>query len=234
MDGADDGSAGAQTAGMSRPPARPHRAKDYPFKALRRAVSWHRRKLAVVAAVAAMLTGINAALPPAPPTVAVVRATRMLDGGATIGTGDVAVVRLPAAAVPDGAVADPASVLGRTLTAPVARGQVLTGLDLVAGGSGVRAGHVVAPLHLADADLAGLLAVGDVVDVIAADGEARAAAVVARGVRVVAVPQPRETGGIGGSSTAADGVLVLVEVDSRTAAALAQAAVTSTLSVVLR
>jgi len=214
---------------MIRPPARTYR-----FKALRRAVSWHRRKLAVVAAMAAVLTGINAALPPGPSTVEVVRTTSRLEGGAAVSRDDVALVALPVEAVPEDAATHLEEVLGKTLTAPVPQGQVLTGLSTLAAGRGASAGRVLAPLHLADADLAALLEVGDTVDVIAADTEARAAAVVARGVRVAALPRAPETGGIGGSASSSDGALVLVEVDSRTATVLAQSAVTSTLSVVLR
>ena len=60
--------------GMIRKTARPSssrqvRARPLSLQSIRRAAKWHRRKLAVVAAVAAVLTGINAALPPDPPTV---------------------------------------------------------------------------------------------------------------------------------------------------------------------
>jgi hypothetical protein len=92
---------------------------------------------------------------------------------------------------------------------------------------------VVAPLRLADADVAALLSVGEAVDVVAADNEAPRAAVVARGVRVVGLPPPADDAGVGGTNSVSGGALVLVEVDSSTATVLAQAAVTATLSVVL-
>lgn len=187
----------------------------------------------MLAAIAAVLTGVNAVLPPAPPTAEVVRAALRLEGGAVISAGDVTVSRMPLGAIPEGALTDSGAVLGKTLTSPVPKGQVLTELSLSAGRS-VRSGRVVAPLRLADAELAGLLDVGDTVDVIAADGEARAAAIIARGVRVVALPKVPETEGIGASAASSAGALVLVDVDSVTATVLAQAAVTATLSVVLR
>ena len=208
-----------------------HRAR---LQAFRRAVSWHRRKLAVVAAVATVLTGVSAALPADPTTTEVVSSATRLEGGSVVTAGDLTTVRLPPEAVPEGAITDEGEALGRRVTAPVARGQALTGLDLVGTAGSVRPGRVVAPLRLADGDLAGLLSVGDPVDVVAADPEAPAARIVARNVRVVALPPPPDETGIGGSSGTVGGGLVLVDVDTSTATALAQAAVTATLSVVLR
>lgn len=220
---------------MTRPAAGPRR-RPHPLggRALARAVSWHRRKLAVVLAVAAALTGINAALPPEPATVAVVRAATRLDGGQILTGSDLTTTRMPVDAVPDGALVDVAAAVGQQLTAPITRGQVLTDLSIVSAGRSVRHGLVVAPLRLADADVVALLKVGDAVDVVAADGEARRAAVVARAVRVVGLPRAPEDTGIGGSISTSSGALVLVEVDGTTATLLAQAAVSATLSVVLR
>jgi pilus assembly protein CpaB len=188
----------------------------------------------VVAAVATVLTGVSAALPEEPPMTEVVSSATRLEGGAVLTAPDLTTVRLPPEAVPDGAVTDEGEALGRRVTAPVARGRVLTELDLVSTAGSVRAGRVVAPLRLTDGDLAGLLSVGDPVDVVAADPEAPAARIVARNVRVVGLPPPPGETGIGGSGGAVGGALVLVDVDPATATALAQAAVTSTLSVVLR
>ncbi|HEX8510317.1 MAG TPA: SAF domain-containing protein [Propionibacteriaceae bacterium] len=218
---------------MPRPTAS-NRSHPLGFRALSRAVSWHRRKLAVLAAVGAALTGVNAAMPPDPPTVEVLRAAVRLDGGAVLGSRQLVVTRLPVEAVPDGALVDPDAVVGQQLIAPVAKGQVLTEVNVVSVGRSVRTGHVVAPLRLEDTDLAALLKIGDTVDVLAADGEARAAAVVAKAVRVVGLPRPPDPSGIGGSVGSSNGALLLLDVDSRTATLLAQAAATAKLSVVLR
>ncbi len=204
------------------------------FRALARAVSWHRRKLAVIAAVAAVLTGVNAALPPDPPTVEVVAAAHRLDGGAVVAAADLTLLRLPLNAVPDQALTTADSASGHTVLAPLTRGQVLTRLSIGPPSSTVRAGRVVSPLRLADADVAALLRVGDVVDVVAADGEAPRASVVARSVRVVGLPRPPDVDGVGAAPASTTGALVLVDVDGATATLLAQAAVTATLSVVLR
>jgi Flp pilus assembly protein CpaB len=89
---------------------------------------------------------------------------------------------------------------------------------------------VIAPLRLADTGLATLLRPGDVVDVIAADAQAEQAAVVAAGARVVTIPElPDE-----GVGPAPEGVLVLIDVDSRTASVVAHAAASATLSIIWR
>lgn len=184
--------------------------------------------------MATVLTGVSAALPAEPPTTEVVSSARRLEGGVALTAGDLTTVRLPPGAVPEGAITNEGEALGRRVTAPVARGQALTELDLVSAADTVRAGRVVAPLRLADGDLAALLSVGDPVDVLAADPEAPAARVVARNVRVVGLPPPPDETGIGSSGGAGGGALVLVDVDPGTAITLAQAAVAASLSVVLR
>jgi pilus assembly protein CpaB len=205
----------------------------HPFRALVRAASWHRRKLAVVAAVAAVLTGITAASPPDPPTVRVVRAVAQLDGGAVLDSGDVRLVALPRDAVPERALTAIDAAVGQSLTGPIAAGQVLTDLDTGSGRRSVRAGRLLAPLRLADADVAAVLAVGDLIDVIAADAQAGRASVIASSIRVVRVPPAPDDSAMV-SADRSSGALLLVEVDVKTATLLAQAAVSSQLSVVVR
>src|SRR5829696_4894258 len=65
-------------------PMKRHAPRRRFLRDLRRAVSWHRRKLAIVAAVAAVLSAVAAAAPPASPTVDVVRATTNLASGAIV------------------------------------------------------------------------------------------------------------------------------------------------------
>ena len=135
---------------------------------------------------------------------------------------------------PEGALVAIEELVGQRLAAPVAEGQILTPLALVAAGADVTRGRVVAPLRLADADLAALLRAGDLVDVIAAGDQAGEAVsntearVVAQAVRVVTVPEPMD------DAEAASGALVLLEVTPETARALAQAAVSASLTVIWR
>ncbi|HEY5821402.1 MAG TPA: RcpC/CpaB family pilus assembly protein, partial [Propionibacteriaceae bacterium] len=199
-----------------------------PWRSLTRAFSWHRRKLAVVAAVAAVLLGISATNPEGPPTLRVVRATSQLMGGATLASADLELADVVEDEAPDGALLDPADVVGKVVAAPIARGQVLTELAVV-GPAGVSPGKVVAPLRLADADLAALLKPGERVDVLVADQQTTKAAVVASAVRVVAVPAMANP-----DQQTQAGALVLVEVDPGQAAALAQASVSGSITVIWR
>jgi hypothetical protein len=197
---------------------------------LARAASWHRRKLAVVAAIAAVLTGISAAAPAGPVMITAVRARTQLAGGTVLSASDIGVDRVAAADVPDGVVTDPDDLVGKTLAAPVAANQMMTLLATTLSRGAVAADHVIAPLKLADSAQAALLQPGDVVDVVAADAEAEQAAVIAARARVVTVPEvPDDRAG-----PAPEGALVLVDVDAQTATALAQAAASATLSIIWR
>ena len=197
---------------------------------LARAASWHRRKLATVAAIAAVLTGISAAAPEGPAMITVVKARSQLSGGTVLSASDLALDKVVAADAPEGVLTDPNDLVGKTLAAPVAEDQMMTLLTTTAAPTAIAAGHVIAPLRLADGALAALLRPGDVVDVVAADVEAKQAAVVAAGVRVVTVPAlPGDR-----ASPGSEGALVLVDVQGQTATMLAQAAASATLSIIWR
>lgn len=194
---------------------------------VRRALRRHRRKLAVLATMAAVLAGLTALAPPRPATVSVVTAAHLLPGGSTVAAADLERTELPAGAVPDGAATDPIELIGHTLAGPVPAGQVLTTTALLRHRT---TGHttVIAPLPLADDRVAGLLAAGDEIDVLAADSQTGRTRVVAAGVRVV-------SGAIGTTDgTPGTGGLVLVEVSPGAATGIAAAASTSALSVVWR
>jgi pilus assembly protein CpaB len=212
-----------------RPPSRPgssqHRGN--PWRQLARAASWHRRKLAVLAAVAAVLTGIAAVAPPLPPTTAVVRTRSALAGGVVLTADDLEVVDLPESDLPDRTVSGLDGLVGRRLAAPVPRHQVLTATALASADTAVQPGRVLAPLRLADADVVALLEPGDLVDVIASAADGGATSTVARSVRVVTVPahDPDDQG----TST---GALVVLDVEDGDAEPLARAAATGGLTVV--
>jgi Flp pilus assembly protein CpaB len=183
-----------------------------------------------VAAIAAVLTGVSAAAPEGPAMITVVKAKTQLPGGTVLSVSDLMVDHAVAADVPEGVVTDPNELVGRTLTAPVAKNQTMTPLTTTAARSAVAPGHVIAPLRLADAALAALLRPGDVVDVLAANSETEQAAVVAASARVVTVPAMSEDR----TGPGPDGALVLVDVDGQTATVLAQAAASATLSIIWR
>lgn len=88
-------------------------------------------------------------------------------------------------------------------------------------------GRVAAPVRIGDAGAVGLLRIGDLVDVVAADPQGRReAAVVAVGAPVVALPRASDT-------ALASGGLVVLAVTEETARALAAASVSAYLSVVV-
>ena len=207
--------------GQNRRPRRP-------WLSFRRAVSWHRRKLALLAVLAAVLTGLAAAAPEGPPTVTVVRAAEALPGGTRLAPDHLEVAQVAADDAPEEVVAAPDALVGRILAAPVPRGQVLTERGVVS--ARASPGRVLAPLRLADTEATALLRAGDVVDVLAADPQAEQAFVAGRGVRVVTVPAPIDPAA--GADPA--GALVLVEVDPETARVLARAAVSATLTIIWR
>jgi hypothetical protein len=141
----------------------------------------------------------------------------------------VSVERVAAADAPEGAISDPRVLVGQTLAAPIARRQVLTSLAVISTKASVADGNVLAPLRLADAELAALLHPGDVVDVLAADPQSRSAAtVVQRDVPVLAIPRPDDS-----TPGPTSGALVVLGVSRASARILAQASVTEVLSVVL-
>jgi pilus assembly protein CpaB len=191
---------------------------------MRAVLSRHRRLLAAVLAAAAAAFGLAAARPH-PRGVPVLVAARDLPGGTTLGAADVGVRTLPVRAVPDGAVRRAA---GRTLAAPVRRGEPLTDVRLRGGTllDDAEPGMVATPVRLADAAVVRLLHTGDRVDVLAARAEGPLPArTVAAGVPVVAVPRP-------GPDTD-DGALVVLRTGRAQAAAIARAAVDSRLSVAI-
>lgn len=141
----------------------------------------------MVAAIAAVLTGIAAATPPSEQTVSVVRAVHQLDAGQTVASRDVESVRLPVDAVPQDAFTDPDAVVGQTLISPVPVGQLITPLDLPSTPQ-PRAGHTLVPVRLADPGVIALLQVGQIVDVHASNPDTGRSTLVAAGVQIVAIP----------------------------------------------
>jgi pilus assembly protein CpaB len=185
----------------------------------------------VVAAIAAVLTGLSAASPEGPEMVTVVKARSQLPGGTVLSTRDLMLDPVVASDVPEGVLTDPNDLVGKTLAAPVAENQMMTMLSTTAPHAGVAPGRVIAPLRLADAAVAALLRPGDVVDIVAADSQGEhGATVVAAGARVITVPQAPDDG-VGPSP---EGGLVLIDVDSHTAVIVAQAAGSGALSIVWR
>ncbi|MPQ99387.1 Flp pilus assembly protein CpaB [Modestobacter sp. I12A-02628] len=194
---------------------------------------------ALVLVAAALVVAVRPPAPgtagPAPGTPAVV-AARDLPAGTVLAAADLTVADVPVGLRPLGAAGDPAELVDQVLAGPVQAGELVTRVRLVGPGlwSQVPAGEVAAPVRLADLAVAGLLRAGDRVDVLAsapADGGSGAveSEVVAPAALVLAVPTGEE-GPVGVAGTGPSGLLVLA-VPPSTAARLAAAAVTATLTV---
>lgn len=204
----------------------------------RLALGRHRRVAAALLAGVAVLAGLNAVAPPGPRTVRVLVAAHDLGGDAPLESSDVQPADVPVTGVPAGALRSAAAAVGHLTAGPVRRGEILTDVRLVGsaliGRASSGSGLVATPVRLADAGLAAVVRAGDVVDVVAAappgavagEAEGETARVIARGVRVLAVPAPE-------AAAVTDGVLILVAADEPDATALA-AAGGSRLSVLLR
>lgn len=168
------------------------------------------------AAVAIVATGLA---PPEPPSARVAAAARDLPAGTRLRPGDLTVAVLPPAAVPDRARGRPANLIGRTVAAPMRRGEIFTDRRLVGRSlvAGYAAGLVAVPVRIQDGDVVRLLQVGDLINVYAAArADQPAALLVAGAVRVVLVGRPDDR--------VDRGALVVVGATDQEAAALAGAA----------
>jgi len=186
-----------------------------------------------VAAALLVAVALALALRPGPPADAaapelqpVVVAARSLDAGRALDEADLTVGRYPPGTAPAGVVAEPDLLVGRVLAGPVRAGEPLTDARLVGPGltSLLPEGQVAAPVRLADLAVAALVRTGDRVDVLATEPGAGEAETLASGVRVLTA---------GGSDEGPTEGLLLVAVDTGTAARLAAAATTATLTVSL-
>jgi Flp pilus assembly protein CpaB len=197
-------------------------------RAVRRTVLARRRPLAALCAAVAVLAAVHAARPSPSETVAVTVAARDLASGTVLGPDDVVVRRFPAGTAPHGAETQ---AIGRTLAAPVRRGEPVTDVRLVAPGlvSGYP-GRVALPVRIADPDAVGLLRVGDRVDLVAADPRTGTASYVAVGVPVLALPAPADQDV---RSSGLTGRLVVVAAVPSEVDAIAGAAATELLSLVI-
>lgn len=195
---------------------------------LRRAARWHRRTFAALLAGVAVYAGLTALTHPEGDLSWAVIAVRPVGGGQLITSSDIDLVQIPSAALPEGVITDPNAVVGRTAVAPIPRRAAVTASDLLSGGSLVGVGRVALPVTL-DSAAAGLLRVGDTIDIIGAGSDTGIKGIVAAGVRVVAIPNAADSGGFGGSSER----LVLIDVTPGVAAGVSSAAAISALSFAL-
>lgn len=186
-----------------------HRARDRLtrfHRSLRRAVLARRRLLAAALAAVAVASGLHAATAAPPAQVPVVVAAHDLPAGSVLTPADVRRTGFTPDSVPESTVAE-ADLVGRTLAAPLRAGEPVTDVRLV--GPALTDGYpglTAVPVRLPDTGMAALLHVGDRIDLVAADPQDAAAAVVATDVPVLALP----SGSAEATATGLAGSLVVV------------------------
>ena len=171
-------------------------------------VRWHRRGLGLLALCFALITGLGAALSPPTAPVALVVAARALPPGAALAASDLAVVMVNDEQVPDGAFTDPQQVIGRPLVISLTKNTPITTSVLTSESlTDHDAGEVLVPFRVRDADVAGLLRVGDRLTIVAASPEG-ISTTVAEHLRVARLPSSANGGLMSASSSS--GALIVV------------------------
>lgn len=194
-----------------------------------RAASWHRQRLAAVAAAVAVGATIMAVRPAPAPTVSVWVAAENLPSGLTVTEQHLTRAAWPAEVVPERAITDPDEVLGRIVAAPLTRGSPLTA-TVVIGPHSTEPGRVLVPVTLSDRTVLSVLRVGDRIDLLATGPEGPVT--VARDARVAALPH-RGSGGdglFGGDGTSTPLLVDVIETEAQHVAGVSG----STVSLVLR
>jgi len=170
-------------------------------------VRWHRRGIGLLALCIALIAGLSAALSPPTEPIALVVTARALSPGISLTEGDLAVIMVSDAQVPDGAFSDPQQVIGRSLIVGLTKNTPITTSALAAD---ALANHdideVLVPFRVRDADVAGLLRVGDRLTIVAASAEGISTTVAAH-LRVARLPSSA-SGGLMSSSSS--GALIVV------------------------
>ena len=198
----------------------------------------------VAAALAAVVVAsLASSLHPAPPPSSVVLvAAHDLVPGHALSDSDLTTAARPDNAIPVDAERDVVATQGRTVAAPVRAGEVVRIRDLLSPGlvTGLGQGMRATPIRLADPEIATLARPGDNVDVLAATGDVTtttSAAVVARGVRVLAAPSAggaASTGVLGGTGSTQSGAVLVLATTEQQALDLARASAASHLTITVR
>lgn len=219
---------------LNRLEPEPSDAFDHPWLTPTTRRTWRglrtRQRPAIVAGLLAALVVVIAAqlMTSITSRTSVLVAARDLPAGHRLTSADVVTVSLPAESVPASAATELEELAG-VLALPISAREVITTTRIARPRA---ADGLLIPIRLPDADVAGLLRPGDVIDVFATapdlGGAPRAAEVVAAQVMVAAVPEALDSG-----LAASSGAVVVISADDRTAARLAGAASTATLSVAL-
>lgn len=192
---------------------------------LRRLLHRHRRLLACLLFSAAAGVAVEAVVGEDYATIDVVSASRDLAAGTVLTAADLRTVRLPEEAAVGGAFERPDQVIGQQLATPLSAGFPVPATALMGDGllTGAKPGTVAVPLRPADPGTVGLLAPGQLVDVVLSTGNgydvAADSTVLARAVPVLWTAPGGSAGSWPGEVD--DGGLVVVAAPAEAAATLA-------------
>jgi pilus assembly protein CpaB len=198
------------------------------FRRPRSPVLVARRVAAALLTAVALVLALRPVPAPAPSgtpdAVDVAVFARDLPAGTVLTAADLTVARYPPPAVPAGVEGEAEPLVQRVLAGSVRAREPVTDARLVGPGltAFLPAGQVAAPVRLADLSVAALVRTGDRVDVLATTPDTSAAEVVAGDALVLATSAAADDPGAG---------LLVLGVDAGTAARLAAAATTATLTV---
>ena len=171
-----------------------------------------------------MLAALHELRPPPADVQPVLTVAHDLPAGVTLSSKDLATVDLPVGTAPAGLAHE---AVGRVLAAPMRAGEPVTDVRLV--GAPLAAAYpdsVAVPVRLPDAGMAGLLHVGERIDLVAADPQGDEARLVAAGLTVLALPPADDEA----TASGLPGRLVLLAAPPGSAEEIAQAAVTGFLT----
>lgn len=191
---------------------------------VRRFVLTNRRLLAAGFAGLAVLFSLGA-LRPTTDGTAVVAVRHDLNSGAVLTADDLRTTSVPTTTRPGHASTSASALVGRRISGPMRRGEIVTDFRLLQPGllAGYDKGFVLSTVRIADATQLASIKVGDHVNVIGSDPQGEAAStVIARRAVVVSLPQA----GADRESSA-----VAVAVSEKDGLALAAAALDARLSV---
>lgn len=189
------------------------------------------RRAGALALLAAALV-LAIAPQPGEQLLPVLVAARDLAAGSTLRPADVQIRHTPAELAPGGALDTPGGAVGRVLASAARAGEPLTDVRLVGAAGGELPGDPgvsAVPIRLSDPAVAELLRPGTRVNVIALDGE-KGARLLAGGVRVVTVTEPREQS----TYNHPNGRIVLISAPSHLATRIAAASLNQPVTVTLR
>ncbi|MCU6479771.1 SAF domain-containing protein [Arthrobacter sp. A2-55] len=191
----------------TRPATRPER--------LLRWVLRRRRLLAALLLCAAAALAVQQLTPGAPATTSVLVAARDLPAGHSLGPADLVAAAVSPSMVPDGVLHTGMAWLGRQMSGPARRGQVMTDASLLGTELliGAPAGSQAVPLRLTDPSTVQLLRQGQLVNVVLSSSKGldgpTSNQVLATSVPVVWTPALAKSGGGLLPSQETDGLVVV-------------------------